>query len=274
MPGSIRRERSSRTDPPARCALPACHGTAEHRDGGCWSIPRQVASEFPVEGSTLERYADRFTRHRDQQLVLSPASAHHLGALARQHAGRVPFLGQAAQGHHARAQAHRLRGAAGAVYRTSRSARPEKLAVVLVQLPPKLLLFDGENAARFFRALASRSSAMIACEPRHPSWFAGEAEALLAAHRVARVVADPAVCEAPSAEPRRVAGARLLAPARLADDVPLQLCRLACRIMRRCSKCGPLRATMHGAFSTIRPRQPGSRRRSRADGDACLNWPL
>lgn len=33
----------------------------------------------------------------------------------------------------------------------------------------------------------------MACEPRHPSWFGGEAEGLLRESRVARVAADPAV---------------------------------------------------------------------------------
>lgn len=32
----------------------------------------------------------------------------------------------------------------------------------------------------------------MACEPRHPSWFTPEVDALLSAHGVARVAADPA----------------------------------------------------------------------------------
>jgi uncharacterized protein YecE (DUF72 family) len=63
----------------------------------------------------------------------------------------------------------------------------EKLGVILVQLPPSLT-FDATNAAALFMALPNYS---IACEPRHASWFAPEAEALLHRHGVARVAADP-----------------------------------------------------------------------------------
>ena len=40
----------------------------------------------------------------------------------------------------------------------------------------------------------------VACEPRHPTWFEADAEALLRAHRIARVAADPARVPA-AAEP-------------------------------------------------------------------------
>lgn len=69
-----------------------------------------------------------------------------------------------------------------------------KFAVLLVQLPPKLP-FDAEVARRFF-ALLQGTSFRLACEPRHLEWFSEEANALLAALEVARVAADPAICEA------------------------------------------------------------------------------
>jgi len=71
----------------------------------------------------------------------------------------------------------------------------DKLAVVLVQLPPKLD-FAASAARDFFANLATRSRAAIACEPRHPGWFTPEADALLARRRVCRVAADPAICPA------------------------------------------------------------------------------
>jgi uncharacterized protein YecE (DUF72 family) len=70
----------------------------------------------------------------------------------------------------------------------------DKLAVLLVQLPPKLE-FDRELADTFFADLKSRSSAQLACEPRNGSWFTPEADTLLIKHEVARVVADPAKFE-------------------------------------------------------------------------------
>ncbi len=70
----------------------------------------------------------------------------------------------------------------------------EKLAVLLVQLPPKLEL-DPAAASAFFAGLRKRSKAQLACEPRNASWFTKDADALLDELHVARVAADPAICE-------------------------------------------------------------------------------
>jgi uncharacterized protein YecE (DUF72 family) len=67
----------------------------------------------------------------------------------------------------------------------------DKLGVLLVQLPPKLA-FDEQIAGRFFQNLQARIATPIALEPRNASWFAPDMDAWLAAHRVARVAADPA----------------------------------------------------------------------------------
>jgi uncharacterized protein YecE (DUF72 family) len=67
----------------------------------------------------------------------------------------------------------------------------EKLGVVLVQLPPKLG-FDPPTAQAFFAMVRQHFEGFIACEPRHASWFTLEADALLIAHRIGRVAADPA----------------------------------------------------------------------------------
>jgi uncharacterized protein YecE (DUF72 family) len=68
----------------------------------------------------------------------------------------------------------------------------DRLGVLLVQLPPSLA-FERQPAAGFFDDLRGRQSGLVACEPRHPSWFIDEADALLRTHEVARVAADPAV---------------------------------------------------------------------------------
>lgn len=159
-----------------------------------WSIPRQIADQFPAEGSALERYASRFrvaeinssfyrphrpdtwTRWRDSTpegfrfSVKLPKVVTHERKLADFEEPLAQFLGQV-----------ELLG--------------DKLGVLLVQLPPKLA-FDADTAGRFFAALAAASGAMVACEPRHASWFVEEANAMLAGHQVARVAADPAICEA------------------------------------------------------------------------------
>ena len=66
-----------------------------------------------------------------------------------------------------------------------------KLGCLLVQLPPSLV-YDPRIAATFFENLKSAAAVPIACEPRHESWFASEADALLRQLGVARVAADPA----------------------------------------------------------------------------------
>lgn len=66
-----------------------------------------------------------------------------------------------------------------------------KLGCLLVQLPPKLS-FDAAVANKFFRQLRALISVPVACEPRHESWFAPEANRLLESYRIARVAADPA----------------------------------------------------------------------------------
>ena len=70
-----------------------------------------------------------------------------------------------------------------------------KLAVLLVQLPPKLS-FDARTADLFFGSLRNLSNADIACEPRNATWFDEEADELMIRHRVSRVAADPSLSHA------------------------------------------------------------------------------
>ena len=162
-----------------------------------WSIPRDLAAQFPADGSSLERYAARFTaaeinssfhrphrpatwaRWRDSVpddfrfSVKVPKTMTHQAKLAGCETLMTDFLHQA----------HTL---------------GPKLAVLLVQLPPKLE-FVPDLARTFFMQLAAGTDASIACEPRHVSWFTMEADALLRELQVARVAADPSICEAAAA---------------------------------------------------------------------------
>jgi uncharacterized protein YecE (DUF72 family) len=159
-----------------------------------WSIPRDIAERFPSEGSGLERYAARFavaeinsSFHRPHRIstwerwrdsvpdqfrfsVKIPKQITHVRRLADCRNELEQFIGEA-------------------------QTLGEKLAVLLVQLPPSLA-FDAVVAGSFFRELTDLTSASIACEPRHLSWFSNEAEQLLDELRVSRVAADPALCEA------------------------------------------------------------------------------
>jgi len=159
-----------------------------------WSIPRASAEFFPADGTVLERYAARFNAaeinssfHRPHRAstwarwgesvpdgfrfsAKLPKSITHQAKLVDCEALLDTFLGEA--------------GALG-----------EKLAVLLVQLPP-MLAFYAAIAGAFFAALGDRTGTAVACEPRHPSWFAVEADAFLADRHVARVAADPTIVPA------------------------------------------------------------------------------
>ena len=74
-----------------------------------------------------------------------------------------------------------------------------KRGPLLVQLPPSLA-YDAEVVGSFLSVLRRRYDGGVACEPRHPSWFAAEVDRELSDHDVARVAADPAVVP-PAAEP-------------------------------------------------------------------------
>lgn len=70
------------------------------------------------------------------------------------------------------------------------SALGDTLGCILVQLPPSLAL-DVRSANAFFSLLRSLTSAPVACEPRHASWFTPRGAATLGKAGVAHVWADP-----------------------------------------------------------------------------------
>ena len=67
----------------------------------------------------------------------------------------------------------------------------EALGPLLVQLPPSLVFLAG-TAEAFFELLRDRFDGDVVCEPRHPTWFTDDVEALLVRYRITRVAADPA----------------------------------------------------------------------------------
>lgn len=159
-----------------------------------WSIPRSVAEQFPEEGSSLERYASRFPV---AEINSSFHRSHRTSTWERWRDSTPPEFRFSAK--LPKLITHQLKlvgcGEALHVFLEEAHMLGPKLAVLLVQLPPKLA-FDAEVARSFFSSLGERTDAALVCEPRHVSWFGAEADELLAAHEVARVAADPALCEA------------------------------------------------------------------------------
>jgi uncharacterized protein YecE (DUF72 family) len=155
-----------------------------------WTLPREHQGAFPAAGSHLERYAARFT---GAEINSSFYRAHRRSTYARwaasvpedfRFAVKVP-----------RAITHDQRLVASDVLLTvfleEATALGDRLGPLLVQLPPSLEMHP-ETADEFFATLRTLFAGDVVCEPRHESWFGATAEALLAAHRVARVAADPA----------------------------------------------------------------------------------
>lgn len=158
---------------------------------GCagWSIPREHAHAFPTEGTHLERYAQVFPAVE----VNSSFYRHHLPKTYARWAASTPehfrFAVKVHRSitHHKRLRQPELLDA----FLPNVLALGEKLGVLLVQLPPSLT-FDAALTTAFFTALRERYQGHVAWEPRHASWYTGDADALLREFRVARVVADPA----------------------------------------------------------------------------------
>ena len=168
-----------------------------------WSIAREQAAHFPSEGQGLQRYSAVLTCaeinssfHRPHRAstwekwrdsvpsdfrfsVKLPKTITHVARLVDVEPLLDAFV----------AEAGLLR---------------ERLAVLLVQLPPSLA-FEETVAAAFFRQLRDRSLASVTVEPRHASWFGDEAAALLRDVGVSRVGADPARVPG-AAEPLVVGG--------------------------------------------------------------------
>jgi uncharacterized protein YecE (DUF72 family) len=159
---------------------------------GCagWALPKDRRS-FGAGESVLAQYATRF----DCVEINSSFYRPHQRETYRRWADSVPagfrFLVKlpATITHELR-----LRGAGSALdaFFEQAGGLRQRLGGVLVQLPPSLA-FDARSVAAFFASLRRRYEGRIALEPRHRSWFEGEAAAaLLERHRVARVAADPA----------------------------------------------------------------------------------
>jgi len=155
-----------------------------------WSIPRQAAHAFASEGTALERYASQFRAveinssfHRPHRPSTWARWAHSVPCDFR-FAVKLP-----------KAVTHecKLIGCEEPLTRFLDEVAHlgPKLAVLLVQLPPKLS-FDQAIAADFFGSLTARTEAQLVCEPRHPSWFAAAPDAMLERYRIARAAADPA----------------------------------------------------------------------------------
>lgn len=154
-----------------------------------WTVPKAVADRFAPDGPHLRRYAARLNAVEINSSFYKP----HRPQTYRRWAETTPadfrFSVKAPK---AITHERRLADPDGplAAFLDQVACLGDRLGPILVQLPPSLG-FDPKLADAFFNSLRRRFSGGVACEPRHATWFAADAEALLSAHRIARVAADP-----------------------------------------------------------------------------------
>jgi uncharacterized protein YecE (DUF72 family) len=155
-----------------------------------WAIPREVRDVFPVEGSTLERYAARFDAAEVNTSFYRP---HRPDTWAHWAASVPPGFRFAVKLPKAITHEARLGDCAEllAAFAAQIAGLGYRRGPILVQLPPSLE-FDAKVARAFLADLRTALGAGVAVEPRHASWFEPQADALLAEHGAARVAADPA----------------------------------------------------------------------------------
>ena len=155
-----------------------------------WQIPRAVADAFPAEGSTLERYATRFAC---AEINTSFYRSHQASTWVRWAQSVPEHFRFAVKAPKTVSHERKLIDCGDLLDRffAEIANLGPKLGPVLVQLPPSLA-YDAAVVAEFIRALRERHDGDVVFEPRHPSWFTGEADAALAKARIARAAADPA----------------------------------------------------------------------------------
>lgn len=162
---------------------------------GCasWNVPKADATEFPDQGTHLQRYSARFNCVEINSSFYRP----HLPATYARWAESVPENFRFAV-KMPRAITHDARltdiAAALATFLFEVGMLGSKLGCLLIQLPPSLR-FDCIIVECFLTMLRQRYTGSAVFEPRHPTWFDGNADKLLAAHGVGRVAADPALCK-------------------------------------------------------------------------------
>lgn len=177
---------------PFRSIVIACPQTLRLGTAG-WSIASRYGQEFPGEGSHLQRYARRMNCVEIDTSFYRPhrrETYERWAASVRDDFRFSVKLPKTITHERSLAGCEELLD----LFLTGVNGLGDKLAVLLVQLPPGLV-FDPDAAEPFFRLLRQASTARIACEPRHSSWSEAPVDAMLATLGIARVAAHPAPFE-------------------------------------------------------------------------------
>jgi len=155
-----------------------------------WSIGRDVADRFPVEGSSLSRYAAIMNGVE----INSSFYKTHKPETWRRWGDSVP-RGFRFSVKLPKRISHELKlvDAEGVfdAFLADAALLGDRLGPLLLQLPPGLV-FDSEKVTAFLTHVRRNYRGPLVIEPRHPSWVAPHSSTVLAEHDVTRVHADPA----------------------------------------------------------------------------------
>ncbi len=154
-----------------------------------WAIPRRWSELAPSDVKGLERYARVLNAVEINSSFYRP----HARATYARWASRVPD-GFRFSVKMPKTITHdlRLSGVRGQLdqFLSEAGGLGAKLGVLLLQLPGSFE-FNRPLVDRFLGMLRRRHDGPVVCEPRHASWYASDAEALLNTYTIARVAADP-----------------------------------------------------------------------------------
>ena len=155
-----------------------------------WTLPKEFAGDFPVEGSHLTRYAQKFCGVEINSSFYRP---HRHATYARWSASVPEHFRFAVKIPREITHQRKLVDTDTPLERflAEVAGLGANLGPLLVQLPPSLA-YETPLAQTFFACLRAHFMGSVVCEARHAGWFSGEAERVLAAFHIARVAADPA----------------------------------------------------------------------------------
>ncbi|WP_375410932.1 DUF72 domain-containing protein [uncultured Methylobacterium sp.] len=154
-----------------------------------WNVPGAYAAYFPGTGSHLQRYGRRLSAVEINTSFYRP---HRVATYERWAASVPDGFRFAVKIPRVITQERRLIDAGEPLARflCEGAGLGSKLGPLLLQLPPSLAFDRGPSA--FLAELRRAHPGTVVCEPRHPTWFTPEVDALLDELSIARVAADPA----------------------------------------------------------------------------------
>ena len=156
-----------------------------------WSLRREIQHAFDAEGTHLARYASRLRGVE----INSSFYRSHRPATYRRWAESVPAWFRFSVKVPRTISHERMLVDDGTLlgpFLDEVRLLDERLGPLLLQLPPSAR-FERERAHRFLSLLRARHAGAVVVEPRHPSWFTDDVDAMLRDFAIGGVAADPAV---------------------------------------------------------------------------------